>query len=231
MSIKGDIQEAFFIKRLNRFVAKILVNNKIEFAHVPNTGRMKELLIKDRKVLVRKVEDKNRKTKYDLLMVFYKDTLVAIDSRLPNKILYKAFYNKQLPYFKDYVEVKKEINFGKSRFDIGLVNRKNIVLIEAKCVTLVENNIAKFPDAPTERGTKHIKEIIKASSEGFGTGIFFIIQRNDAKFFSPNWELDSKFSEALKEANDRGVLIKAITCNINKEKMSLNEEIPIILEQ
>ena len=221
IDIGGDIREGTFIKRLNRFVAEILVDNTYHLAHVPNTGRMKELLVKGARIIIRKVRDDKRKTKYDLLMVYHRDILVCIDSKLPNYLLYKAFYNRELDIFNGYIEVKKEITYGSSRLDIGLIGDNKNTLIEAKCVTYVKDGVAMFPDAPTIRGTKHVNELIKAREEGFESGIIFVIQRNDANIFKPNYNMDKDFSKAIKLAYDNGVKVKAFICDITPNRISL----------
>lgn len=226
--IRGDLVEGIFLKRLNRFVAEVLVDNKKRLSHVPNTGRMKELLVKGEKVILRRVKNRKRKTKFDLLMVYKNDILVQIDSKIPNILLYNALKENNINCFNSYNEVKREVTYGNSRFDIALKGRKN-TLIEAKCVTYVRNKVAKFPDAPTIRGTKHVNELIKAKREGFNAAIFFIIQRNDAEKFTPNRELDPDFSKALEKAYKEGVVVKAMICQVNKEKISLSKEIEVYL--
>ncbi|WP_425447155.1 DNA/RNA nuclease SfsA [Dethiothermospora halolimnae] len=230
MDIKGHILEAYFVKRINRFVAEIEVNGKIEISHVPNTGRMKELLVKGVKVLVRLVDDIKRKTKYDLLMVYHNNILVSIDSKLPNYLLYQGFKERDLKFWGNYDIVKKEVTYGNSRIDIGLIGKNGNTLIEAKCVTLVENGVAKFPDAPTKRGTKHINELIHANRKGINTGVIFVIQRQDANTFMPNWDMDKEFSQALVKAYNEGVIIKALVCSVKKDSISLTHEINVNFE-
>ncbi|EOC99947.1 DNA/RNA nuclease SfsA [Caldisalinibacter kiritimatiensis] len=226
LKIDGNILEGYFHRRVNRFIAEVYINNKLEKAHVPNTGRMKELLVEGAKVLVRKVEKTERKTKFDLLMVYYNNILVNIDSKIPNILLYKGFQEKKLNYFKEYNEVKREVTYGNSRFDIGLIGKEN-ALIEAKCVTFVRNKIAMFPDAPTKRGVKHINELIKATKEGVKTAVFFIIQRDDAEVFMPNWEMDKEFSSCLRKAYNNGVKIVPLICKVTRKTICIDKEIDI----
>jgi sugar fermentation stimulation protein A len=231
VEIKGNLIEGLFVKRINRFIAHILINNKIEKAHVANTGRMKELLVEGAKVIVRKVNNSNRKTNFDLLMVYKGQTLVLIDSKIPNILLERAFQERQLENFKNrYDYIKREVGYGNSRFDLGLINDKEMVLIEAKCVTLVkDNNVASFPDAPTERGTKHLYELIKAKESGYRSAVFFIIQREDALFFTPNRNMDKKFADAVKEAHDKGVELYAYNCKVDMNRIKIKEKIPITI--
>lgn len=223
----GDLTEAYFKKRINRFVAEIIVQGKQEIAHVPNTGRMKELLVEGAKIIVRRVNSTTRKTKFDLLMAYYNGILVSIDSKLPNRLVYKGFYEKKFDFFKGYKEVKKEVVYGNSRLDIGLLGENKRALIEVKCATYVKDGVAMFPDAPTLRGTKHVRELIKAKKNGIDAGIIFVIQRNDASSFIPNWEMDEGFSQALVEAIDNGVLVKALLCNVEKNRIIIDKEVAI----
>ncbi|WP_202709024.1 DNA/RNA nuclease SfsA [Sporosalibacterium faouarense] len=229
IDFEGNLLEGVFKKRLNRFLAEIIVDGNLEMTHVPNTGRMKELLTEGARIIVRKVNSETRKTNFDLLMVYYNNILVSIDSKLPNTLLYKAFKDRQLSFFQDYDDVKKEVVYGNSRLDIGLLGPKKRSLIEAKCVTFVENGIAKFPDAPTTRGTKHVYELIDAKEHGIEAGIIFVIQRNDAKIFRPNWDMDPDFSAALEKAKNSGVLIKALLCKVTNKSIFIESEIKIII--
>ncbi len=229
LKIEGNLLEGVFVERLNRFIAHIEINNKIEKVHVANTGRMKELLIQGTKVIVRKVDNPNRKTKYDLLHVYKGDSLVFIDSKAPNIILERAFNERKLEGFrKKYDIIKREVKFGNSRFDLALSNKDEMVLVEAKCATLVKDNgIATFPDAPTERGTKHVLELIEAKKRGFRGAVFFIVQRDDAVIFTPNREMDSKFADAVKKAYKFGVEFYAYICEIKPHEMNIIRSIPV----
>ncbi|WP_432665299.1 DNA/RNA nuclease SfsA [Wukongibacter baidiensis] len=230
IEIKGNLLEGIFVKRVNRFIAHILIEDQIEVVHVANTGRMRELLFEGAKVIVRKVDNPNRKTNYDLVMVYKNGTLVLIDSKMPNVILEKALREGHLEDFGDYDHIKREVNYGKSRFDIALSNKSENVLIECKCVTLVkENNLASFPDAPTERGRKHVHELIEAKSQGYRSAVFFIIQRDDAKAFTPNRDMDPEFADAIKLAHEAGVEIYAYICSVSLKEIRIKDKIPVII--
>ncbi|MCG8540376.1 MAG: DNA/RNA nuclease SfsA [Clostridia bacterium] len=230
MEIKGDLLEGIFVKRINRFIAHIYIKNKIEEVHVANTGRMRELLLSGARVIVRNVDNPNRKTKYDLVMVYKNGTLVLIDSKMPNILLEKALQEELLDGFEKYDYVKREVSYGNSRFDIALSNSNEDVLIECKCVTLVkDNNLASFPDAPTDRGRKHIYELIRAKEQGYRTVVFFVIQRDDAKSFTPNRDMDSQFADAVKEAYHKGVEFYAYICNVTLNEIEIKEKIPFII--
>ncbi|WP_432401082.1 DNA/RNA nuclease SfsA [Wukongibacter sp. M2B1] len=230
IEIRGNLLEGIFLKRVNRFIAHILVDGQMEVVHVANTGRMRELLLEGAKVIVRKVDNPNRKTNYDLVMVYKNEILVLIDSRMPNILLEKALREERIEYFGKYDYIKREVNYRKSRFDIGLSNRMENVLIECKCVTLVkENSLATFPDAPTERGRKHIYELIEAKDEGYRAAVFFIIQREDAKNFTPNRDMDPDFADAVKLAYEAGVEIYAYVCKVSPREIRLKGKIPIVI--
>lgn len=230
IKIKGDLLEGVFIKRINRFIAHISIEGKIQEVHVANTGRMRELLTEGARVIVRRVNNLNRKTNYDLVMVYKDGVLVLIDSKIPNVLLEKAFREGSLVDFSSYHHIKREVGYGNSRFDMALTNNHENVLIECKCVTLVkENNLASFPDAPTERGRRHIYELIEAKGEGYRTAVIFVIQRDDAEVFTPNRDMDEEFADAVKKAHGMGVEFYAYTCNVTLERITIKEKIPVII--
>lgn len=230
IEIEGDLIEGVFAKRINRFIAHIFIEGEIREVHVANTGRMRELLVEGAKVIVRKVDKINRKTNYDLVMVYKDDMLVLIDSKMPNLLLEKAFKEGSLNDFGNYDYIKREITYGNSRFDIGLSSKEENALIECKCVTLVKRNrLASFPDAPTERGRKHVYELIKAKGQGYRTAVFFVIQREDADTFTPNRIMDPKFADAIKEAHSKGVEIYAYTCSVSLKEIRMEQKIPVII--
>ena len=157
--IKGKKTRGKFVKRLNRFLAVVEVNGKEEFVHVPNSGRMEELLVPGREVIVKYAGNKNRKSRYDLLMVNHNNIIVAVDSRLPSKIFLDGFYNKKFKEYVDYQHVETEIVYRDSRLDICLTSTDNKkCFLELKSVTLVDKRIGLFPDAPTLReiGRAHV---------------------------------------------------------------------------
>ncbi|AOY77006.1 DNA/RNA nuclease SfsA [Clostridium formicaceticum] len=228
INIEGNKIEGIFHKRRNRFIAEVFIDDKLEIAHVANTGRMKELLTSGAKVILRKVNEAHRKTQYDLLMVHKDATLISIDSRLPNQLLQQAFMHKSIPYFKQYSDIRREVNFGKSKLDFYISDQKESVLVEAKCVTLVkENKLASFPDAPTDRGRKHILELIEGKKQGFRSAVFFIVQRDDADKFTPNKEMDEAFYEAALLGKKAGVEFYAYNCNVTTHSIALKEEIEV----
>lgn len=190
---------------------------------------MRELLQRGTIVILSREEGRKRKTAYDLIMVKHQDKLVSIDSRIPNQLFHHLWKNKILKDFSSYTECFPEVNYRKSRLDFLLRDGQDKCLIEMKSVTLVNQGRALFPDAPTERGKKHLEDLIKAKEEGIRAVIIFIIQREDGLFFSPYDEMDKAFSNALREARGKGVEIQAYSCNVAKESISLREQLPVIL--
>ncbi|NLM96227.1 MAG: DNA/RNA nuclease SfsA [Halanaerobiaceae bacterium] len=222
-----NTRRAVFIKRPNRFTAHVLLDGKEEIDHVKNTGRCKEILKKGANVILERAENKNRKTKYSMITAYKNDLLINIDSQVPNQVVAEALAKGK--FLKDTVLIKREFNYGNSRFDIYFENKKGKGLIEVKGVTLEDNGVAKFPDAPTERGTRHLREMIKAVEEGYSGYIFFLIQLKGAKYFTPNHSTDPLFASTLSLARDKGVKILAYDCLISEDSIELNNKIPVRL--
>lgn len=230
MKYTKKIVEASFIKRPNRFNAHVLVDNEEIVVHVPNTGRCKELLTEGAKVFLREEDNPNRKTKYDLVCVIKENKFISMDSQIPNKVVYEALINGKIDKLKDYTEVLKEKTFGKSRFDFKLKNQEeHEYYLEVKGVTLEDNGYAKFPDAKTERGARHIMELIEAKEQGYGAGVLFLIQMEDVNKFSPNDERDPEFGIALRKAKEAGVDIFVYNCLCDITGIELYKEIEIKL--
>ncbi len=220
-----NIVKGNFISRPNRFIANVEINGKAEVCHVKNTGRCKELLTDNAIVYLQKSNNPSRKTKYDLIAVEKGNLLINMDSSTPNKTA--AEYLRKA-FGKD-AYIKPEKTYGDSRIDFYVEKDKEKWLIEVKGVTLEENGSALFPDAPTERGVKHIKELCKAHSEGYNAAILFIIQMKGIKDFSPNDKTHPEFGKALREAAKKGVIIKAVDCVVTPNSMIADQEVKIIL--
>lgn len=238
MDIIGNKVEAIFQKRLNRFVARVMLQGKSIDVHVPNSGRLAELFIPGARVILRDSDNPSRKYRFDLIMVYHNDILVSVDSILPNKLLVEEFKRKtsllksngKIQKLLEYSYIKPEIKYEDSRFDMGLGEFEEIkYYIEIKGVTLVENRLALFPDAPTLRGTKHLLGLSKAKAKGYGAGVFFIIQRQDADVFTPNDEMDQEFGKALRYAQDVGVDIFAYKCQVSPNKINLIKQLKVKL--
>jgi sugar fermentation stimulation protein A len=223
-----------FQRRDNRFRVQIQVAGNIEAAHLPNSGRLGELLVPGRGVwlapadLVRKPQ---RRTAYDLALVEYADRLVSVDARLPGRLIAHALQNGLLTGFEDYTDVRREVRLGESRLDFRLDARdaESPCWIEVKSVTLVEERTARFPDAPTLRGQRHLRELTGAVEDGDRGAVVFVVQRDDAESFVPHKEADPAFAEALRGAAEVGVEIYAWRCNISLVGIGLIDAIPVIL--
>lgn len=219
----NNIVNGTFVDRPNRFIANCEVDGEVRTCHVKNTGRCRELLVKGATVYLQKSDNPNRKTLYDLIAVQKGNRLINMDSQVVNAVCIE--YLPQM--FKDIVLVKPECKYGNSRFDVYVETEKDKIFVECKGVTLENNGIMLFPDAPTERGTKHINELIKAVSEGYKAYLIFVVQTNNVKYFTPNKETDLNFADALKEAKEKGVNIKAFTSKITPDSITIEEEIEV----
>ncbi|MCK9444941.1 MAG: DNA/RNA nuclease SfsA [Tissierellaceae bacterium] len=221
--------EGVFLKRPNRFIAHVLINGIEEIAHVKNTGRCAELLIPGAKILLEDASDNpNRKTKYSLISVWKGDMLVNMDSQVPNAVVAHALKENKIEGFKDLVKVKREVTFGQSRYDIYFETHGEKGFIEVKGVTLEKDGIAMFPDAPTERGSKHALEMVKAIEEGYTGIIFFLIQMKGPGSFRLNSEMDQKFSESVKYAVNNGVRVLVYDSIVGKETIEIGKPIEFI---
>ena len=225
--IYKNIVEGKFISRPNRFIANIEVNGKIEICHVKNTGRCKELLTEGATVYLEVSSNPERKTKYDLIAVYKGNNLVNMDSQAPNKVAYE--FLKESDLFSKDAKIKPEYKYGASRIDIYVEDGNRKALIEVKGVTLENNGIASFPDAPTERGIKHINELIKATGDGYEAYILFVIQMKQIKEFTPNYITHKEFGEALQNAQKSGVKILAYDCIVTPEALKIDQKIDVVL--
>ena len=222
-----NIIEAKFISRPNRFIAICEYENIVLKAHVKNTGRLKELLIPGNSVYLEHIISENRKTQYDLISAQKGKYIVNIDSQAPNKIFQEGLKtNPSMIKIFNPKEIKREKAFFESRFDF-FINENHY--IEVKGVSLEENKVCLFPDAPTERGIKHLNSLIKAKEQGFNASVVFIIQLENAAVFSPNYKAHPAFALALKKAHDEGVNIYAFSCKVDKNSISADRDIEVKL--
>lgn len=222
----NNIVKGRFISRPNRFIANVEINNKIEVCHVKNTGRCKELLIpEETTVFVQENDNPKRKTKYSLITVKKGDRLINMDSQVPNKVVYEWIKKGNL--FNNQSVIKMEKKYDKSRFDLYVEEGDRKAFIEVKGVTLEEDGVVRFPDAPTERGVKHLKELCKCIDEGYEAYIIFVIQMKDVLYFEPNIKTHKEFGEALREAKKHGVNILAVDCNITEDSIDINNYVEV----
>ena len=209
-----DYVNGIFKARPNRFIAEVEVDGNLEIAHVPNTGRCKELLVKNAIVWLKPSDNPNRKTKFSLHFVENKGVLVSLYSQQANSIVYDAVVDGKIKELSGYDYHQREKSVDNSRIDIYLENSNgDSCFVEVKGVTLIIDGEARFPDAPTERGAKHLRELIKLKKEGNRCCVFFLIQHPAGEFFRPNWENDPIFSQTLNEAYAEGVEILVYRCD------------------
>lgn len=218
----GNLIEAHFTERVNRFLCTVLLNGKAVDVHLHDPGRLKELLLPESAVLLREENNPHRKTRYDLVGVYTGGVLVSCDSRVPNRLVNQALHERAIPELPDYSTIMPEYTYGHSRIDFCLDEK---ILIEVKGVSLVRNGTALFPDAPTERGRKHLQTLVSALKNGFRSYIFFVIQRPDAHRFSPNAETDPAFADTLEKAVKKGVNILVYTSEFVGNYIYLKEPI------
>lgn len=230
MFINKRIFIAEFISRPNRFQAYVNLNGLELIVHVPNTGRCREILIPGSTVLLREELNPTRKTLYDLIAVYKEDKIINIDSQIPNKVVYEALINKQIHDLAKYNIIEREKTFGNSRFDFKLSNDiGEEYYLEVKGVTLEVEGKSMFPDAPTQRGKKHLLELIEAKKTGLGAGVLFLIQMDNINNFYPNDAMDIDFGLALRLASKSGVDIFAYECEIGEDFITLNSPVQVVL--
>ena len=218
----NNITRGIFLSRPNRFIACVLINGEECVCHVKNTGRLSELLKNGAVVYLEESTNPLRKTKYDLVAVEKDGVLFNIDSYAPN--IAAGEYLKEL--YPD-CSVRAEVKHGNSRFDFYIEGENERIFTEVKGVTLIKDGIALFPDAPTERGVKHINELIECVSEGYGARILFVIQTQDAEGFAPNDETHRAFGDALRRARAAGVEIDAVCCTVTPDTMKISKGITL----
>ena len=217
--IYPDTIEAKFIDRPNRFIAHADIGGKAETVHVKNTGRCKELLIPGVPLVLAKADNPSRKTQYDLIAV-KKEKIgwINIDSQAPNKVV-REWLERQ-----NFDRVRPEYVYGDSRIDFFMEKGARKYLLEVKGCTLETGGIGYFPDAPTERGVKHIRELIKAQREGFWCGIAFVIQMNGIREVRPNVATHPEFGKALDEAKAAGIHVLHLPCEVKKDSLLVQKE-------
>ncbi len=222
------IVKATFLDRPNRFLAHVKLEGRIETVHVKNTGRCRELLIPGTKVILEKSGNPARKTKYDLICVNKQGRWINMDSQAPNTAAGEWLQKGML--FPEEAQIYSERKYGNSRFDLYVESPARKAFIEVKGVTLEEENVARFPDAPTERGVKHVEELIHCMGEGYEAYLLFVIQMKGIQKFQPNWNTHARFGETLRKARDAGVRILAYDCLVTENTMEIQDPVPIDLE-
>jgi len=223
----NNITEGTFLSRPNRFIAHVLIEGQEHIVHVKNTGRCKELLVSGAKVYLEKSNNPNRKTEYDLVSVQKGSRLINMDSQSPNAAV--GEWLKKGNLFHDPHIVRAETKYGKSRFDFYVEAGEHKIFIEVKGVTLEKDGIVSFPDAPSERAVKHVKELIDASKNGYEAFIFFVIQMKEVLYFTPNATTHQAFADILEEAANAGVHMLAYDCFVGTDSMEIRDPVKIKL--
>lgn len=224
-----NIRKAEFVSRKNRFIAEIKLDGNIYSCHVKNTGRLKELLVPGAEVFVEETDNKERKTRYSLISVKKGKEVVNIDSQAPNKVFYE--WVKNGGFCEGAVLIKPEKTFGNSRFDCYIETEKDKIFVEVKGVTLEKNGTALFPDAPTERGVKHLRELCECVREGYKAYIVFVVQMKGVHSFSPNIETHKEFADALAECKEKGVNILCVDCDVTPDTLRISNKIEVKLQR
>lgn len=222
-----NIVKGQFISRPNRFIANVEIDGQEEVCHVKNTGRCRELLVSGAQLFLQYSDNPARKTKYDVIGVMKNQVMVNMDSQIPNKVVYEWIKKGNL-FSKDAV-LRPEKRFGNSRFDLYIEDGDRKAFIEIKGVTLEVNGVARFPDAPTERGVKHIQELCECISQGYEAYIIFVIQMKGVFRLEPNWTTHKAFGEALAIAEEKGVHILAYDCKVTEDSIEMDQPIAVSL--
>lgn len=218
-----------FVDRPNRFIAHVEIEGKIETVHVKNTGRCRELLLPGATVYLEKGDAPKRKTAYDLIAVEKGERMVNMDSQAPNKAVKEWLLKKEL--FPGLVFVRPETTYGQSRFDFYIETDKDRIFMEVKGVTLEEDGVMRFPDAPSERAIKHVEELAEAVNQGYKAYILFVIQMKGAKYFTPHRDMHPDFAAALEKARDAGVEIIAYDCQVTPDGMEIDSPVKVRLTE
>ena len=221
------IVQAAFLERPNRFIAYVDIDGQQEKVHVKNTGRCKELLTKGATVYLEKSDNPNRSTVYDLVAVEKEKRFINMDSQAPNKVVGEWLLTKEL--FNDLVLVRPETKYGNSRFDFYAETTSEKIFMEVKGVTLEEDGVVRFPDAPSDRAVKHVEELVQAKNDGYRVFVLFVIQMEGVSYFTPNDATHAAFAEALRHAAKAGVEILAYDCKVTPDSMRINRPVPVKL--
>ncbi len=216
-----------FIKRLNRFVAVCEIDGEQVYCHVKNTGRCGEILIEGAECYLEEASNPERKYRYSLVTVRKGERLINIDSQAPNKAAAEFLASGRL--FADIENLRAEKAYGRSRFDFYFEHGGKKAFLEVKGVTLERDGAVYFPDAPTERGTKHLNELCECVKDGYEAYVLFVVQMKGVTHFSPNDVTDPVFAAALRNAEKCGVSILCYDCRVTQNEMNIEEKITVIL--
>lgn len=223
----GKILPARFLSRPNRFVARVEAEGEELVCHVKNTGRCRELLVPGATVWLEESPNPSRKTKFDLIAVEKGERLINMDAQAPNKVFGEW---AAAGGFREWLTLlRPETTYGSSRFDFYWESSKSRGFVEVKGVTLEEDGVVRFPDAPTLRGVKHLDELVKAHEAGYEAAVCFVIQMEDVRWFAPNDVTHPEFGQALRRAAQAGVEILAMDCAVTPQSLTIGKSVPIRL--
>ena len=232
MKLPAPLQEAQFLSRPNRFTCLVQLprQSKPVSAHLPDPGRLRELLRPGARVWLEPKSGAQRKTRFQVWLVEKDQTLVSLNTQLPNILVQEALEQGSLSELSQYTSWKRECRVGSSRLDFFLENADGTCWMEVKSVTLVEDGRGLFPDAPTERGRKHVAELTKLRQSGARAVVFFVVQRDDALSVAANHRTDAKFAQALHTAHRCGVEFIAYNCVVTSALAAINQRIPVVVD-
>ncbi len=225
----GELTRGTFVSRDNRFVVTARIGDSNERVHLPNTGRLKELMIPGTPVLLSEANG-TRKTRYTLKLIGYNSGWVCLDTGVTNSVLEEWVERGNLDGCHEPEGIRREVRFGNSRFDLWCRDDAAEHYVEAKCCTLIQSGTALFPDAPSERAHKHLTELTEMVNLGMQTHVVFLIQQSGANHFEPNKHRDPVFAKLLSNAAQHGVRIQAVQCMITPESIEADHEIPVVLD-
>lgn len=216
-----------FLDRPNRFVAHVEINGGVEVCHVKNTGRCRELLTPGATVYLERSANPARKTRFDLVAVEKGPLLVNMDAQAPNRVFREFAERGEL--WRELTGIRAEYTWGDSRFDFLLEDRQGPIFVEVKGVTLEDHGLARFPDAPTQRGVKHLNGLRRAVEQGYRAAVFFVLQMEGMRSFRPNDETHPAFGEALRTAAAAGVEVLAYECRVTPDSLTITRPVPVVL--
>lgn len=220
-----NIKRGYFLARPNRFIAHVEIGGEMVICHVKNTGRCRELLIPGVTVYVEECDNPKRKTRFDLIAVEKGSRLINMDAQAPNQVFRE--WAEQEKFRTGLTRLKAETTYGNSRFDFYWESLESRGFVEVKGVTLEEDGVVLFPDAPTQRGGKHIEELIAAREAGYEAAICFVVQMEAVQCFRPNDRTHPAFGEVLRKAKQRGVEVLAVECMVERDSLRIQRRIPV----
>ncbi|WP_372645709.1 DNA/RNA nuclease SfsA [Ancylomarina sp.] len=230
MQFSKPLVHGKLIKRYKRFLSDVeLDSGEIVVAHCTNSGSMKTCIEEGAEVYLTYVDDPKRKTKYTWEMIYMNGDWIGINTGIPNILAYEVVRDGKIEGFESYTEVRREVKFEDSRFDVFATNDQESCFIEVKNVSMKVGGYARFPDAVTTRGKKHLETLMRVKAEGMRAVMFYVIQRSDVSVFGPAWDIDPGYAETLRKAVDSGVEVFAFQAKVNPEGIELVKQLPIDL--